>query len=209
MTDTVNVPREVIERTLALVNDMSRFVAAMALQDYAALDAVPRNLSTLLAAAPKAETFDELKPNDIACIIETYGLYNANGLYNASQLAEKIYRAFKDRAQPEAPKVEQEPFGYAYAVPNDTYVLLPNKVLGRRAGKALYTRPAPASEPLEALEDLTSACEAEFCSVKTEGESFTYAEPDEADVSYPSSHITFGHIRRARAAIAKHKGPQS
>ncbi|WP_297803711.1 hypothetical protein [uncultured Brevundimonas sp.] len=47
---------------------------------------------------------------------------------------------------PEAPKVEQEPFGYAYAVPNDTYVLLPNPSLGGRVGKPLYAHPAPKVE---------------------------------------------------------------
>ncbi|WP_312814389.1 hypothetical protein [Brevundimonas sp.] len=55
MTDTVIAPRAQIEQALALVNDMTRFVGVMSLQDYAALDAVPRNLSAMLAAAPKAE----------------------------------------------------------------------------------------------------------------------------------------------------------
>jgi hypothetical protein len=44
----------------------------------------------------------------------------------------------------------------------------------------------------EALESLTAACEAEFeCE----------AEDDEF-VAHPNCNITFGHIRRARAALA-------
>lgn len=69
--------------------------------------------------------------------------------------------------------------------------------------EALYTTPpAPEVEKLRELDELVSACEAEFCSDGTEGASFTYGEPDDADVSYPKSKITFGHIRRARQALA-------
>lgn len=59
-----------------------------------------------------------------------------------------------------------------------------------------------------AAEALCAACEAEFTSEKTEGESFTYGEPDESAVAYPTSNITFGMIRELRAALAEKEAGQ-
>lgn len=49
-------------------------------------------------------------------------------------------------------------------------------------------------DPLQEIEALIKACELEFTSEETVG------EPDDSEVAHPSSHITFGHIRRARTA---------
>lgn len=53
-----------------------------------------------------------------------------------------------------------------------------------------------------ALRELAKACEAEFCGDITEE-----IEPDDSKVSYPEDacHITFGHIRRALAALSAAK----
>lgn len=45
---------------------------------------------------------------------------------------------------------------------------------------------------MKAIEELIKACELEFTSEETAN------EPDAEAVVYPNSHITFGHIRRAR-----------
>lgn len=55
----------------------------------------------------------------------------------------------------------------------------------------------PTLEGLTDLDRLVTACEAEFCSPGTE-----LGEPDEGAVAFPSSAITFGHIRRARSALS-------
>lgn len=59
-----------------------------------------------------------------------------------------------------------------------------------------------ASVPIvvDALRELTKACEAEFCSPETDNES------DDSKVAYPEEtcHINFGMIRRARAALETH-----
>lgn len=54
-------------------------------------------------------------------------------------------------------------------------------------------------EAAEVLAALVAACEAEFCGPGTEEH-----EPDDAKVAFPEDrcHITFGHIRRARKALA-------
>lgn len=72
---------------------------------------------------------------------------------------------------------------------------------------AIYAHPSPAQSDTErmraAAETLCAACEQEFTTDKTEGGSFTYGEPDEAEVAYPSSNITFGMIRELRAALGE------
>lgn len=64
-------------------------------------------------------------------------------------------------------------------------------------------RPADSGRAMDALRDLVEACEAEFCGGQTD------AEPDNSKVAYPEDecHITFGHIRRARAALAAQGQP--
>jgi hypothetical protein len=55
-----------------------------------------------------------------------------------------------------------------------------------------------------AAQELADACEAEFMSSLTEALD-EYGEPsmpDDEEVAAPNSHITFGMIRRARAAVA-------
>lgn len=71
--------------------------------------------------------------------------------------------------------------------------------------KALGEKAVALKIATDALEPLVAACEAEFCSDKTEGGSFTYGEADESEVSYPASNITFGQIRTARKALARIK----
>lgn len=46
--DTVTLPRAQVEQALALIDDMSRHVGKMALQDYAAFNEVPTNLRRAL-----------------------------------------------------------------------------------------------------------------------------------------------------------------
>lgn len=56
---------------------------------------------------------------------------------------------------------------------------------------------------IASLETLVAACEAEFTSDDTEraDEHGEPHEPDNSEVAAPSSHITFGMIRRAREAV--------
>jgi hypothetical protein len=60
------------------------------------------------------------------------------------------------------------------------------------------TAEARAERLAEALRELADAVFAEFCGDETES-----MEPDDSKVSYPEDrcHITFGMIRRARAAL--------
>jgi hypothetical protein len=58
-------------------------------------------------------------------------------------------------------------------------------------------------EMAEALGELTDACFREFCSDATEGE---FRNADDEAVAHPSSHITFGAIRRARSALSRYRG---
>ncbi|WP_312126058.1 hypothetical protein [Brevundimonas sp.] len=58
-----------------------------------------------------------------------------------------------------AAPVVDEVFGYAYAVPNDTHVLLPNAKLGGLAGRPLYAHPDPKlAVAVKALEEI-AGCE--------------------------------------------------
>lgn len=92
-------------------------------------------------------------------------------------IASNVVEAF-DRAQPQA-REDAQPVGWK-------------------------ATPAPEADPdaLRELDELVSACESEFCSQGTEGQSWTYGEDDDSEVAYPKSNITFGHIRRARQALA-------
>ena len=58
----------------------------------ASLDALSARPLALGGQHGGGEGFDELKPNDIAAIIEENADADADGLHNASQLAEAIYR---------------------------------------------------------------------------------------------------------------------
>lgn len=62
------------------------------------------------------------------------------------------------------------------------------------------------TSPVDTLKALVDAVEAEFC-----GEATERLEPDDSKVSYPEDrcHITFGHIRRAKAAIAALSGGEA
>lgn len=75
------------------------------------------------------------------------------------------------------------------------------------------TKHAPVAsrddDKLREIEELISACEADFCSPATEGGSWSYGEGDDSEVAYPKSNITFGHIRRARQALAALKAAHS
>jgi hypothetical protein len=69
-------------------------------------------------------------------------------------------------------------------------------------GTLLYACSKHAEAP-KAFRELIEACEAEYCNEDTE-----VHEPDDSKVAFPEDTcaITFGHIRRARAALAQ--GPQ-
>lgn len=64
-------------------------------------------------------------------------------------------------------------------------------------------QPADSGRAMDALRDLVEVCEAEFCGGQTD------TEPDNSKVAYPEDEcpITFGHIRRARAALAAQGQP--
>lgn len=63
---------------------------------------------------------------------------------------------------------------------------------------------AAVAELIEASESLTAQCEEEFCSPLTEQPSeYMDGEGDGDSVYVEGGSITFGHIRRARAALAR------
>jgi hypothetical protein len=115
---------------------------------------------------------------------------------------EKIWGGRNLRARSSAPEAREDYSSLIAA----RCVALPGKLIdcpvclavdNERARQA-----APSADKLRELDELVSACEAEFCSPGTEGQSWTYGEDDDSEVAYPKSSITFGHIRRARQALA-------
>lgn len=204
MTDTVNVPQEMIDAVMRVAVGVDEYGAEVFPGPFVAAELV----RAMLAAAPKAEPhlgFLVETDDGTEWVADDPRMSGAPEYYDnlrpfTLEEAKSALLAAWEVAQPEAPKVEREPFGYAYPVPNDTYVLLPQKVLGGRAGKPLFTRPDPASdELLEALREVTPELTAEFSNIDgpwCRGQ----MDMDEVWSRLIDAQIT---------AIAEHKGPQS
>ena len=178
-----------------------------------ALSAVSAELDYPIA--PKAEPVSDLppisfdgphKPNDHRVWLARQLLDSKNDDATAYGIAAfhpaisdlwKKSKTFKS-IKPKSPKVEQEPVGYAYGVPNDTYVLLPNATLGLLTGIPLYRHPAPASdELLEALKPFADAA----------------VDLDDGETGHiwerpAAMSIDASDLRRAYELYVKHKGPQ-
>lgn len=258
MTDTVNVPREAGE---VLYNAFwSRnggvFVAWKDQAD--AIVSMWRKIASdaaLLAAAPKAEPDwnYEGAMADLQSAI-TVLIRRINGEADLASAAEWVRLNYPSRASeivahPEAPKVEQEPYGWVIDRSGSifpTQAIAEERICKWRRGSgpiALYTHPDPASDArvisyeaahadavemgypslTEALEDLErlqkdraafdglgedapASDELLEAAVRVAG----WLEYTFYDEWTPDSlHLALIDLGNFRAAIAKHKGPQS
>lgn len=187
MTDTVNVPRAWLrDAFLVLANDDG----PLAKKFY-------EDLQSWVAAAPKAEPVsgDWYSAESIDALVREIDVaLNGDNAAPQAKLCDLV-KQIKELATPEAPKVEQKPYGYVekhdfHALMRGQYTSISiyrtkSPIAGYGPSVPLYADPAPASDEL--LEDLCFLLQSHE---ETEGDGVSLET-------------------RLSDLIAKHKGPQS